>query len=150
MKYISILLFSTLLLFACGGSETASAESTDAVSNGKTAIDSAQSVTGGPDIVFESEVFNFGKVKQGEEINHVFKFKNTGDQPLIVEAKGSCGCTVPEVPKEPVAPGAVGELGVKVNTSNKRGQTSVTVYVSSNAKSGKKNLKIVGEVLTEE
>lgn len=148
MKYISILLSGTLLFFACG-SESASAEATDVVS-GATAMDSASAVTGGPEIVFESEAFNFGKVKQGEEINHVFKFKNTGDQPLVVEAKGSCGCTVPQVPTDPVAPGAVGELGVKVNTSNKRGQTSVTVYVTSNAKSGKKNLKIVGEVLTEE
>ncbi len=148
MKYISVLLSSTLLFFACGESETAATEATDVVSNGSLA--NAQAVTGGPEIVFETESFNFGKVKQGEEINHVFKFKNTGDQPLVVEAKGSCGCTVPEVPKDPVAPGAVGELGVKVNTSNKRGQTSVTVYVSSNAKSGKKNLKIVGEVLTEE
>ena len=148
MKYISVLLSSTLLFFACGESETYATEATDVVSNGSLA--NAQAVTGGPEIVFETESFNFGKVKQGEEINHVFKFKNTGDQPLVVEAKGSCGCTVPEVPKDPVAPGAVGELGVKVNTSNKRGQTSVTVYVSSNAKSGKKNLKIVGEVLTEE
>ena len=140
MKYISILLSGTLLFFACGGTETAS---TDVIVN-------APSTKGGPDIAFETEVFEFGKVKQGEEINHVFKFKNTGDQPLVVEAKGSCGCTVPEVPKDPIAPGAIGELGVKVNTKNKRGQTSVTVYVSSNAKSGRKELKILGEVLTEE
>jgi hypothetical protein len=149
MKYISILLSGTMLFFACGDSQTSEA-GTDVVSNGQSAMASAASVTGGPEIVFETEMFNFGKVKQGEEINHVFKFKNTGDQPLVVEAKGSCGCTVPEVPVDPIAPGAIGELGVKVNTSNKRGQTSVTVYVSSNAKSGKKNLKIVGEVLTEE
>ncbi|MFM7022161.1 MAG: DUF1573 domain-containing protein [Flavobacteriales bacterium] len=144
VKYISILLGGALVLGACG-SESTSAEATDIVTN-------VEPTTGGPEITFEKEVFDFGKVKQGEEINHVFKFKNTGDQPLqIIDAKGSCGCTVPDAPKELIAPGAVADLDVKVNTSNKRGQINVTVSVKTNAKSGtRKTLKIVGEVLTEE
>ncbi|MCX6182156.1 MAG: DUF1573 domain-containing protein [Bacteroidetes bacterium] len=136
-KYISILLSGTLLFSACGGTETA-------------ATDMVSTTTGSADIAFETDVYDFGKVKQGEEVRHVFKFKNTGDQPLVVEAQGSCGCTVPEVPKDPIAPGATAELGVKIDTSHKRGQTKLTVSVKSNAKSGRKELKIIGEVLTEE
>src|SRR5690606_37497406 len=59
-----------------------------------------------PVITFEESSFDFGTIDQGTNVEHVFKFKNTGDAPLmIVNAKSSCGCTVPEYTKEPVAPG---------------------------------------------
>ncbi|RYZ44473.1 MAG: DUF1573 domain-containing protein, partial [Sphingobacteriales bacterium] len=58
--------------------------------------------------------FDFGKVKEGEKVRHAFKFKNTGQNPLIIsDAIASCGCTVPSFSKEPVLPGNDGEIMVE-------------------------------------
>lgn len=65
------------------------------------------------EIVFEKESFDFGNVKKGQTVEHTFKFKNIGKEKLVVEfASGSCGCTVPDYPKNAIAPGATGEIKV--------------------------------------
>ena len=75
-----------------------------------------------------------------------FKFKNTGKEPLIISnATGSCGCTVPDWPKEPIAPGATASIKVKYDT-NRIGGIYKTVTVNSNAKSGSIVLTIKGTV----
>jgi peptidoglycan-associated lipoprotein len=64
-------------------------------------------------IAFEQEVYDFGNVKKGETVEHIFKFKNTGKEKLVVEfASGSCGCTVPNYSKNAIAPGETGEIKV--------------------------------------
>ena len=74
-------------------------------------------------IQYESEKFNFGVVDEGEVVKHVYKFKNTGTEPLIISnAKGSCGCTVPTWPQEPIAPGPFGEIKVEFNSKGKPGR----------------------------
>ncbi|TDI80273.1 MAG: DUF1573 domain-containing protein [Bacteroidetes bacterium] len=95
-----------------------------------------------PVMVFEESEFDFGTIDQGTPQEHVFKFTNTGDADLIiVDAKSSCGCTVPEYTKDPVAPGATGELLVKFNGSGKN-QVSKTVTITANTKTGKETIKI--------
>lgn len=95
-----------------------------------------------PVMVFEESEFDFGTIDQGTPQEHVFKFTNTGDADLIiVDAKSSCGCTVPEYTKDPVAPGATGELLVKFNGSGKN-QVSKTVTITANTKGGKETIKI--------
>lgn len=95
-----------------------------------------------PVMVFEESEFDFGTIDQGSPQEHVFTFTNTGDADLIiVDAKSSCGCTVPEYTKDPVAPGATGELLVKFNGSGKN-QVSKTVTITANTKAGKETLKI--------
>nr|TDI67501.1 MAG: DUF1573 domain-containing protein [Bacteroidota bacterium] len=95
-----------------------------------------------PVMVFEESEFDFGTIDQGTPQEHVFKFTNTGDADLIiVDAKSSCGCTVPEYTKKPVAPGATGELLVKFNGSGKN-QVSKTVTITANTKAGKETIKI--------
>lgn len=65
------------------------------------------------EIVFEKESHDFGNVKKGETVEHTFKFTNIGKKELVVEfASGSCGCTVPDYPKEAIAPGQTGEIKV--------------------------------------
>lgn len=67
-----------------------------------------------------NEVFDYGTITDGEVVNHTFKFKNTGSEPLVISnAKGSCGCTVPQWPREPIAPGATGEIQVKFDSKGK-------------------------------
>jgi hypothetical protein len=84
-------------------------------------------------VQFSETEFDFGKMKQGDQVEHVFKFTNTGNEPLIIEdAKGSCGCTVPSYPKEPIAPGATGEILVKFNSAGKSNNQQKTVTLTAN------------------
>ncbi len=95
-----------------------------------------------PVITFEETEFDFGTIDNGTNVEHVFKFTNTGDAPLvIVGAKSSCGCTVPSYPKEPVAPGETAELLVKFNGTGKN-QVSKTVTITANTATGKETIKI--------
>jgi Protein of unknown function (DUF1573) len=103
-----------------------------------------------PVMAFEESEFDFGTIDQGTPVEHVFKFTNTGDADLIiVDAKSSCGCTVPEYTKDPVAPGATGELLVKFNGSGKN-QVSKTVTITANTQAGKETLKIKAFVTPKE
>lgn len=71
-------------------------------------------------IQFDETVFDYGTVKDGAKVKHVYKFKNTGKEPLIIaDAKGSCGCTVPDWPREPIAPGKMGQINVEFDSKNK-------------------------------
>ena len=73
-------------------------------------------------------VWDFKTIQQGDEPEHTFTFKNTGSEPMIISnAKGSCGCTVPSWPKEPIAPGDEGEINVKFNSKGKKGSQNKTV-----------------------
>ncbi|MEY3083940.1 MAG: hypothetical protein RL037_120 [Bacteroidota bacterium] len=106
-------------------------------------------VQGGAKIEFSKETHDYGNIKYGGEPYCTFEFKNTGDQPLIISgAKGSCGCTVPEYSKEPVAPGAKGSISVKYDT-NRPGPINKSVTINSNAvnvEGGISVLRIKGEV----
>ena len=90
------------------------------------------------------ETHDFGTLKEGPDAEYVFQFKNVGKQPLIItNASASCGCTVPEVPKEPILPGKIGKLKVTFHTAGKGGQPfNKTVYINSNAASDKDRYEI--------
>ncbi len=99
------------------------------------------------EIKFDKDVHDYGNIKQNANGTCEFKFKNTGKEPLIISmARGSCGCTVPEWPKEPIKPGE--SASIKVNYDTKRvGQISKTVTITSNAKNEpSKTLTIKGNV----
>jgi len=101
----------------------------------------------GPVFEFETEVMDYGEITHNSDGNRVFKFKNIGKAPLIItQVKGSCGCTVPTKPEEPIMPGETGEINVKYAT-NRIGPFSKTVTISSNAFEGTKVLKVKGRVL---
>ena len=93
-------------------------------------------------MIFTETEFDFGTINQGTAVEHVFKFTNTGEAPLvIVNAKSSCGCTVPTYPKTPVAPGDSAEMLVKFNGSGKN-QVSKTVTITANTETGTEKIKI--------
>lgn len=106
---------------------------------------SAQS---GAKIEFAKETHDYGKIKNGADPYCSFEFKNTGDAPLIIsDAKGSCGCTVPEWPKEPIAPGAKATIKVRYDTK-REGVISKNVTIMSNAVNApEKVIYINGEVI---
>ncbi len=82
---------------------------------------------------FEETVYDFGTVLEGKQVSHVFKFKNTGKVPLLIsDAKATCGCTVPNYPKDPIPPGESGEVSVKFNTSGKKNDQNKPVTLIAN------------------
>ena len=90
---------------------------------------------------------DYGEIAHNSDGNRVFKFKNIGKAPLIItQVKGSCGCTVPTKPEEPIMPGETGEIKVKYAT-NRIGPFSKTVTITSNAFESTKVLKVKGRVL---
>ena len=97
---------------------------------------------------FETEEHDFGTVKQYTENDFVFTFKNTGDEPLLIEnAQGSCGCTVPDYPKEPIMPGAEGVIKVKYSPGSQIGAQTKTVAITSNTEPRVRNLYIKANVI---
>jgi hypothetical protein len=98
------------------------------------------------DISFDKTTHDFGTIKWGGNSDCEFKLTNTGKEPLIItNCQGSCGCTVPTCPKEPILPGK--SAVIKVHYDSKRpGPINKQVTVQSNAKSGAQILKIVGNV----
>lgn len=90
-------------------------------------------IESGSKIEFEKDVHDFGNLKQGEPAVYEFKFTNTGNEPLFISnAQGSCGCTVPSWPKEPIAPGKTAVIKVKYD-SNRLGPINKSVTIQSNA-----------------
>lgn len=103
------------------------------------------------EISFAETEYDFGKVKQESENKHVFKFTNTGAEPLLISnAVGSCGCTVPNYPKEPIAPGESGEIEVVYSPGKQMNQQSKTVTITANTTPETNILKIKANVLVTE
>lgn len=96
-----------------------------------------------PVISFEESEFDFGTIEQGTPQEHIFMFTNTGEAPLIItNATSSCGCTIPEYPKNvPIQPGEKAELLVKFNGSGMN-QVMKTVTLSTNTAKGQEMLRI--------
>ncbi|MFT3885992.1 MAG: DUF1573 domain-containing protein [Flavobacteriales bacterium] len=108
-----------------------------------------QPVDNGPKtaITFKEMAHAFGKVDQDSENKYVFKFTNTGNEPLMISnAVGSCGCTVPDYPKEPIAPGATGEINVVYKPGKQQGQQHKTVTVTANTEPKETVLNISADV----
>lgn len=98
-------------------------------------------------MVFNEMAHDFGSIDQNTENTHVFKFTNTGDKPLIIEtATGSCGCTVPEFPREPIAPGASSEIKVVYKPGKQKGMQNKTVTVIANTQPKDTRLNITANV----
>jgi len=100
-----------------------------------------------PTMKFEEVEHDFGTINEGDIVRHTFKFTNEGKTPLVItNAKGSCGCTVPSYPKEPIAPGATSEMVVKFNSNGKPNQQTKTVTVTANTETGTEKIKIKASV----
>lgn len=101
-----------------------------------------------PEFKWEKTTIDYGTVRKSDETNskREFKFTNIGKSPLIISGcKGSCGCTVPTCPTEPILPGAKGSISVHYDI-NRVGPFTKTVTVTSNAKNPNETLKITGVV----
>jgi hypothetical protein len=105
-------------------------------------------VEGTPAFSFDSEFHDFGEITEGTVAEHIFRFTNTGDAPLIISnAQGSCGCTVPDWPRNPIAPGDQGEIKVSFNSSGRQGKNDKQVTLNANTIPNTRVLKITSSVL---
>lgn len=98
---------------------------------------------------FSTETHDFGKVEQGKPVTHVFEFKNTGSDPVVInDAVASCGCTKPNWTREPIMPGKTGTVSATYNAAA-AGPFNKSVTVTSNAEAGQVVLYLKGEVVTQ-
>ena len=104
-----------------------------------------------PSFEFTEEEYDFGTINEGDIVDHVFTFANNGDAPLIISsATASCGCTVPQWPKEPIAVGGTGEIKVQFNSRKKPGIQNKTVTITANTYPKISRLKIKANVIKSE
>ncbi|WP_367391322.1 DUF1573 domain-containing protein [Lewinella sp. LCG006] len=99
------------------------------------------------EISFTETTFDFGTVEEGTIVTHVFTLTNTGQEPLVLtDAKGSCGCTIPQWPREPLAPGETASITVEFNSKNKMGKRNQRVTVTANTDPAQSFIYLTGEV----
>lgn len=100
-----------------------------------------------PAMTFAKKEHNFGTINEGDKVETVFTFTNTGEADLIISnASGSCGCTVPEFPKEPIKPGKTGKLKVTFDSNGKPGKQQKSVTITANTQTTREVLTINAEV----
>ena len=146
MKQLILLLVS-LALVSCNSSSDEKTITTDLVNSPLTANSNAEKVLT-PNIEMLETSYNFGEIQQGESVTHDFILKNTGNADLIISAaKGSCGCTVPEWPKTPIAKGEEAAIKVTFNSAGRSGKQNKTVTLVTNAIPNTKVLTINGNVI---
>jgi hypothetical protein len=142
-----------LLLAACGEGKQqkkpAGANTIDAsLVNNPHSASGSTSTTGMATMDFVDTSYDFGKMHEGEAASHEFGFKNNGTAPLLIaNAAGSCGCTVPDYPHEPIAPGQSGVISVKFNSAGKVGAQNKSVNIFTNSTKGKHMLHITADVI---
>ena len=140
MKIVNRIIFLSLVMISILLSQCGS-------DGRKEATGLASTDTGSVKIVFLEYEHDFGKVSEGEKVSYLFKFVNQGTSNLVIKsATTSCGCTVPEYDRKPIAPGAAGNLEVVFDTSGRNGKQTKTITVKSNAKTPVVLLKITAEV----
>jgi len=133
MKQFTLLLFIAVLTSACTSNNT----------ENKSPVDKASS----PVMTFAKESHDFGQINEGDKVVYDFFFTNTGKSALIISnAAATCGCTVPEFPKQPLAPGKTGIIHVVFNSTGKSGMQNKTITLTTNSLKGNEELHLVGNV----
>jgi hypothetical protein len=151
---------AALMLFSCSeGGEATVTPDRDVAQEGTTetakpdkAMDPARQEAATPatpttTMTFKEYEHDFGTMNEGDAVTHLFEFTNTGTEPLLLtNCKGSCGCTVPKCPKEPIAPGASGTIEVKFNSKGKKNAQTKRVTIDANTDPAQTILTITANV----
>lgn len=98
---------------------------------------------GAPAIEWDKLEHDFGTIEQGEKVETIFTLSNVGKGDLVItNAKGSCGCTVPDWPKEAIKPGEKAEIKVVFNSRGKKNKTANTITLTTNTEKGSEVVRI--------
>ncbi len=149
MKTFKIVTFAAALglLSSCGDDASSRVQKVNVDKVEQEAIDKANS----PVMTFEETKYDFGDMVEGDVLETVFKFKNTGKSPLIItNARASCGCTIPDYSREPLAVGEEGEIKVKFNSRGKHGKQNKRVTITTNTENGRELLYVLANVAKKE
>lgn len=135
MKKLFLALAAGVILAACGSTDQNAVVDNNPAEVKKVVnpiFDSANFTT----IHWVDSTFkNLGKVNEGTKVEVTYIFKNTGDKPLVIsDASASCGCTVPNPPKEPIAPGQEGKITAEFNSQGRLGTNTKDIFVTANTK----------------
>jgi len=126
MRYISGVLLAVILLASCQGNDKK-----EATPNVNAPRDSTQLTT----VQWLDSSKDFGKIQEGQKLEVAFRFRNTGEKPLVIErVQPSCGCTVAEQPKEPILPGGEGQIKASFNSEGRIGTNHKTLFINANMK----------------
>lgn len=143
MKTLFLIAASFILLSSC--KEDSKEMTTNDVMNTESAEGKKGSL---PDMKFEEETHDFGRITQGEKVTFGFRFKNTGGSNLIISsASGSCGCTVPEYPKKPIGPGEEAVINVVFSSEGKSGLVEKSVTLVTNCEPSTKIIYIKADIV---
>ncbi|MGB0305897.1 MAG: DUF1573 domain-containing protein [Flavobacteriaceae bacterium] len=138
MKFIHIL-FALAIVTSCSTDPSKKAKESKAE-----ATEAATPTADGPVVSFDKLSHDFGTINEGEVVETVFTLTNTGNSDLIIlNARGSCGCTVPDYPKDqPIAPGDSAEVTVKFDSNNKPNANNRSVTFTTNTEKGREVVQI--------
>jgi hypothetical protein len=129
MKTFATLIFGIFVIFSAYAQEATETQS-------------------GPVMTFADDKHDFGDITQGDKVEHIFKFENTGNEPLIISnVQVTCGCTAPEWPRDPIAPGEEGSITIRFNSAGKMGLQNKVITIVSNATNPRNRVTIVTNVL---
>ena len=145
-KSIGLFALSLVVLAtACKQQESAADKITDADIK---AIEAEKALVGKfPKVQLDKEIHDFGTIAEGQVVDTEFIVTNTGEGDLLIaDAKGSCGCTVPKPPKDPIKPGASAPIKVSFDSKGKPGAQEKTVTLTTNSENGKEMFKIKANV----
>lgn len=156
----ALIALTGLIIASCGADQSQSEKSlqeySDA-SNNSSIIRNPVSANGLQDTInvaklkFEEDLYDFGRVKEGVQVEHVFSFTNVGAVPLVInDVKSTCGCTIPEWPEDPIEPGEKGEISVQFNSSGRTGEQSKPVTVFANTYPNQTQVILFGYVEAKE
>ena len=144
MKRIFLSLVIIFALFSCDSKDNKI--STDLVNNPVTA-DGVKKGAAAPAIQFDKTEHDFGKILQGEQVSYTFKFKNTGNDPLIIyNVETTCGCTTPEYTKNPIKPGESGKITVLYDSKGHKGFQNKRLLVKANTNPSETIIRIKAQV----
>ena len=134
------IIYTTILLLALVSCDQKSRETKNLNTS---AIETDQTSNKEPIISFDKKTWDFGTITDGEVVEHTFRFTNTGTTDLVISsASASCGCTIPNWPKEPIAPGEKGEIKVEFNSNGKKDMVTKDITILANTNPVKTILQI--------
>ncbi|MDG1721000.1 MAG: DUF1573 domain-containing protein [Bacteroidia bacterium] len=134
------IIYTTILLLTLVSCDQKSRETKNLNTS---AIETDQTSNKEPIISFDKKNWDFGTITDGEVVEHTFRFTNTGTSNLVISsASASCGCTIPNWPKEPIAPGEKGEIKVEFNSNGKKDMVTKDITILANTNPVKTILQI--------
>lgn len=144
MKYLITALSLVFIFSACSDSKDSKSEM-DA-----TVIETDNDDQNEPELAFDHIIHDFGIISEGERVEHTFRFENTGESDLVISScKASCGCTIPDWPREPIVPGEKGEIKVVFNSAGKSGLVTKDITILANTNPVKSILQIQVDIRKE-